>query len=427
MFKCLKPAFRMIFCSACLVFVLSVGFLHPETNDSVEYQKAAHNLLKNNLLYAGEISKHIDYRLFSKRTAGYPLFLIFQNNVSWVVGIASVFLLMLNYFLGLSVLNTLTKKTNAKYVYSWFFLLNIPLFLHTSFVMADLLLATIINLAAFVYCQSRISSSKKIKNLSLLWCLGVLVKPIILPSILLSPLVFSYLWIKQNKLYFSSLFPCFVFFLVSFFNQQQTGVFEYSSISTINLGQYNSKLLISEKYGYDSAQSYALRSEFMVPRTQNEYLDYKKTLQSLATETIFTNWPSYLKIHLLGSVKMILDPGRYELYTLLGITPSAFSLTEMIYAKDWQKLKLFMFSNIGVLGVFVILFLINLFKVFVFIFSLKELRKYWFFGLIFLYFLAIVGPVGAARFMLPISIVYLVFCSVGWVRLLDFFQKRSKG
>ena len=165
----------------------------------------------------------------------------------------------------------------------------------------------------------------------------------------------------------------------------------------------------------------------MVPRTQNEYLDYKKTLQSLATETIFTNWPSYLKIHLLGSVKMILDPGRYELYTFLGVTPSAFSLTEMIYAKDWQKLNRFMFSNIGVLGVFVILFLINLFKVFVFIFSLKELRKYWFFGLIFLYFLAIVGPVGAARFMLPISIVYLVFCSVGWVRLLDFFQKRSKG
>ena len=114
MSKGLKLAFRMIFCSACLVFVLSIGFLHPETNDSVEYQKAAHNLLKNNLLYAGEISKHLDYRLFSKRTAGYPLFLILQNNRLWVIGIASAFLILLNYFLGLSVLNTLTKKTNAK-------------------------------------------------------------------------------------------------------------------------------------------------------------------------------------------------------------------------------------------------------------------------------------------------------------------------
>ena len=427
MFKGLKLAFTMIFCLACFVFVLSVDVLHPETNDSVEYQNAAQNLLKNNILYSGQINESIDYRLFSKRTAGYPLFLIFQNNVSWIAGIASVFLLMLNYFLGLGMLSALSKKTKSSHAYSWLFLLNVPLFLQTSFVMADLLLATIINLAAFVYCQSRILSSKKIKDLSLLWCLGILVKPIILPSILLSPLIFSYLWVKQNKLYFSSLFPCFVFFLVSFFNQQQTGIFEYSSISTINLGQYNSKLLISEKYGYDSAQSYALRSEFMVPRTQNEYLDYKKTLQSLATETIFTNWPSYLKIHLLGSVKMILDPGRYELYTFLGVTPSAFSLTEMIYAKDWQKLNQFMFSNIGVLGVFVILFLINLFKVFIFIFSLKELREYWFFGLIFLHFLAIVGPVGAARFMLPISILYLVFCSVGWMRLLDFFQKRSKG
>jgi hypothetical protein len=358
----LKLAFAAIFCSACLVFVLSAGGLHPETNDSVEYQKAAHNLLKNNLLYAGEIKKNIDYRLFSKRTAGYPLFLILQNNILWVIGIASAFLLLLNYFLGLSVLSTLTKKTKAKYVYSWFFLLNVPLFLHASFVMADLLLSSIINLSVFVYCQKQTSWPKKIVVLSVLWCLGVLVKPVILPSILLCPIIFAYLGFKQRKFYFSSLLPGLVFLLVSFANQYQTGIFEYSSISTINLGQYNSKLLVSEKYGYDSAQSYASRGEFVVPRTQNEYLDYKKNLQSLATETIFTNWPSYLKIHLLGSIKMILDPGRYELYTFLGITPSSFSLTEMVYAKDWQKLNRFMISNIGVLLLFTVLFIVNVFK-----------------------------------------------------------------
>ena len=426
MLRGLKLAIIMIFCLACLVFVLSAAVLHPETNDSVEYQNATHNLLKNNLLYAGEINKSIDYRLFSKRTAGYPLFLIFQNNVSWVVGIASALLLILNYFLGLGILRTLTKKRKANHTYSLIFLLNVPLFLHTSFVMADLLLASIINLAVFVHCQKQTPWCKKIVTLSVLWCLGVLVKPVILPSILLSPIVFAYLGFKQRKFYFSSLLPGLVFVLVSFFNQQQTGVFEYSSISTINLGQYNSKLLISEKYGYDSAQSYALKSEFMVPRNKDAYLNYKKNLQYLATETIFTNWPSYLKIHLLGSVKMILDPGRYELCTFLGITPSAFSLTEMIYAKDWQKLKLFMFSDIWVLLVFAVLFIVNVFKFLVFAFCLKELREHLFFSFIFLYFFAVVGPVGAARFMLPISVLYLVFCSVGWARVSDFFQKRSK-
>lgn len=426
MLRGLRLAFTILFCSACLIFVLSVAGLSPETNDSVEYQNAAHNLLKNNLLYAGEINKSIDYRLFSKRTAGYPLFLIFQNNVSWVVGLASALLLILNYFLGLGILSTLTKKRKANHTYSWIFLLNVPLFLHTSFVMADLLLASIINLAVFVFCQKQTSWSKKIVTLSILWCLGVLVKPVILPSILLSPIVFAYLGFKHRKFYFSSLLPGLVFVLVSFFNQQQTGVFEYSSISTINLGQYNSKLLIAEKYGYDSAQSYAFKSEFMVPRNKDAYLNYKKNLQYLATETIFTNWPSYLRIHLLGSIKMILDPGRYELYTFLGITPSAFSLTEMIYAKDWQKLKLFMFSNIGVLLVYAVLFIVNVFKFLVFAFSLKGLREHLFFCFIFLYFFAVVGPVGAARFMLPISVLYLVFCSIGWTRVSDFFQKRSK-
>ncbi len=85
-----------------------------------------------------------------------------------------------------------------------------------------------------------------------------------------------------------------------------------------------------------------------------------------------------------------------------------------------------MFSDIWVLLVFAVLFIVNVFKFLVFAFSLKELREHLYISFIFLYFFAVVGPVGAARFMLPISVLYLVFCSIGWARVSDFFQKRSK-
>ena len=423
----LRLVFVTLFFAICLIFVLSVFVFRPETNDSLEYQKTAKNLVNKNLFYSGDTNETVDYRLFSKRTIGYPVFLVFQNNTTWIVRVASVFLLLLNFFVGLGLLGNLTRKKEASWVFSFLYLLNVPLLLHTSFVMADLLLTSIVCLAAFVYYHDRVLQKQKIKILSLFWCLGLLVKPIISPSILLSPFLFLHLKHKHKKTFLVTLLPVLVFFSFSFFNQKQTGIFEYSSISTINLGQYNSKLLVSEKFGYDSAQSYASRNEFSVPRNKKEYVKYGREVKSLSAKTILSNWPSYLKIHVLGSIKMLLDPGRFELYSFLGIKPAAFSLTEMIYAKDWQKLKRFMFSNFGVLFVFVVLFVLNVLKLFAFFLGVRGLKKRRFVAFVFLYFFVIVGPVGAARFMLPISVLYLVFCSIGWSRALYFFQKSSKG
>ena len=132
-----------------------------------------------------------------------------------------------------------------------------------------------------------------------------------------------------------------------------------------------------------SAQSYASRNEFSVPRNKKEYIKYGKEVKSLSAKTILSNWPNYLKIHVLGSIKMLLDPGRFELYTFLGIKPAAFSLTEMIYAKDWQKLKRFMFSNFGVLFVFVVLFVLNVLKLFAFFLGVRGLKKRRFVAFVF--------------------------------------------
>jgi Ca2+/Na+ antiporter len=117
MAKNIKLPFILIFCSACFVFVFATFSQQHSINDSLEYQSAAKNLIKNNSLYAGETNEILDYRLFSKRTAGFPFYLIFQYISPWVVGLASVFLLLLSYFFGLHLVNRLTKNRKTSRVY----------------------------------------------------------------------------------------------------------------------------------------------------------------------------------------------------------------------------------------------------------------------------------------------------------------------
>ena len=129
----LRLVFVTLFFTTCFVFILSVSVFRPETNDSLEYQKTAKNLVNKNLFYSGDTNETVDYRLFSKRTVGYPVFLVFQNNTTWIVRVASVFLLLLNFFVGLSLLGNLTRKKEASLVFSFLYLLNVPLLLHILF------------------------------------------------------------------------------------------------------------------------------------------------------------------------------------------------------------------------------------------------------------------------------------------------------
>ena len=76
---------RFIFSLSLLMVALVVTIAYhyykptPPLNDTIEYQYAADNLLKNNILYGGNSNQPVDYRLYSKRTLGYPIFLLFQQ------------------------------------------------------------------------------------------------------------------------------------------------------------------------------------------------------------------------------------------------------------------------------------------------------------------------------------------------------------
>jgi hypothetical protein len=128
----------------------------------------------------------------------------------------------------------------------------------------------------------------------------------------------------------------------------------------------------------------------------------------------------------MGAIKMVLDPGRFELYTFFNQPTSDISLTELIFARNWSKLENSLKATPMLLYVFLFFLAIQVLKLLGLVFSASRLVKNGFVLLMALYFVGITGPVGAARFFVPVSVLALVFSALGWERALHFFKKRSK-
>ena len=411
-----------------LVATIAYHYYKPSTplNDTIEYQNAADNLLKNNILYGGNSSQPVDYRLYSKRTLGYPIFLLFQQQNEHLILVSTVLLYVLLFFLGLHILSLFIQKKAAFLSYILLFLLHIAFTIHTILHMADLLVAAAVTSTVLVYYSHNASTYQKIFYISLLWGLGLFLKPVFLPSLLLIPVIVLYLKRATAKWHYWLLLPLAVWAMGCTVNYSSSGVFEYSSISTINLGQYNAKLMVANVDGADAASDFTLSEAFSVPRTLPQYVHYKQRVSEEAITAIQDNPLAYAKVHLAGMIKMVLDPGRFEIYTFFGMNDHKVSLTELLYSGDWDRVAEVMSKNIVVLFVFLTLLFVGIVKVVLVCFSLSRIKQTFFMLFMITYFVVITGPVGAARFMLPVSILYLVLAAIGTQHILAFFQKRSK-
>lgn len=398
----------------------------PPLNDTIEYQYAADNLLKNNILYGGNSNQPVDYRLYSKRTLGYPIFLLFQQQNEHLILVSTVLLYVLLFFLGLHILSLFIQKKAAFLSYILLFLLHIAFTIHTTLHMADLLVAAAVTGTVLVYHSHNTSTYQKIFYISLLWGLGLFLKPVFLPSLLLIPVILIYLKRATAKWHYWLLLPLAVWVMGCTVNYSSSGVFEYSSISTINLGQYNAKLMVANVGGVDAASDFTRSEAFSVPRTLPQYVNYKQGVREEAITAVQDNPLAYAKVHLAGMIKMVLDPGRFEIYTFFGMNDHNVSLTELLYSGDWGRVEEVMSKNKVVLFAFLALLFVGILKVVLVSFSLKRVKEIFFLLFMITYFVVITGPVGAARFMLPVSVLYLVLAAIGTQHVLAFFQKRSK-
>lgn len=400
------------------------------TNDSVEYLYLADNLFEG-VHYAGDLDNELDYRLFSKRPLGFAVMLALSAATSpHITRIINVILALLLYLIGVFIIKE-WKGINTPLIniYSINFALCIGLVFTTQLIMADLLLAVIIAIMLYSYLRYRKNYSKPLLNtIGVLWGLALLVKPIMLPSVLIAIFLFVIAKARHKTFGFGLLLPLVIVGLVYYQNYKLTSVAHFSSISAINKVHYNSKLLISNKYGIDSANSFPKQFNFEVPRDRSSFKEYITKADRSTVVVILDHPMDYLKLHLVGMIKSVVDPGRFEIYTLAGENTADESLTELLYSGNFKTVMQRMISAGWILWVFVLALMLNILRVCALgIGVISKDTVSLLLAFVLLYFIGIAGPIGAFRFVLPAIIPYLILSSIGLHRSIVFLKKRTVG
>ena len=386
--------------------------------DSKEYLALSENLKEHATHYAGNLSEEIDMRLYNKRPPGYSAFLGINSGEHQLLSRFLQFLLtLLNFFIGLGILRLIHSDKRTLVLYTIFFALGFSFLLTSGFIMADLFLCTLISLIVHQLILYR--KSKQIVSLrwiSLLLTLAVLTKPVVLPLVLIASVYLASVFLIKNS-HWALLLPLSVLLVVFSLNYSRFGFLHYSSISAINLSQYNAGLL-PDKTTHEG---------IAISSTTEEYRAYNQRVTSEAKNTIRTNFGEYISIHLTGSLKMLVDPGRFEIYSSLGNNNPEEPLTPLVYQRKWAELWTKMKGQFLPFSIFLFLLILSFIKLLGLFLSLGYIKKaeIALMILVLAYFVGITGPIGAFRFLIPVY-VPLPHSKLGrYFQLFKILQERS--
>lgn len=399
------------------------------TIDSVEYFSLAKNL-KKGVHYAGDLTQKTDFRLFNKRPIGYPIFLIL-NPSSLGRKIIQLCIILFCFFIGLAILNTETNSTVLLRTYTAFYFLSLPLWFSASFMMGDLWMMAIVSTIWFFLLKWHADKNRYWKNLIILLIfIGLLFKPVMIPISVFLILPFAFRLFYKRKLEIMWLLPFFLILFYSWFHSTKTGRFEYSSISTTNLAQYNARWLISSEFGEDSAASFLATHHIGVPRSPWAYAKYQDTLYKTGKKVILSKPLSYSKIHLAGMLKCVLDPGMFETKLFIRNNPLLDEpLTPLIYSGDWGKIFKIVQSNLWMFSLLLFSLLLGLLR----LLGLVLVLKYWRRPVVYIslltigYFVFFTGPLGSFRFLIPVFVPTLVLAVLGLALWINRFKKSPVG
>jgi len=407
--------------------------LNFKLTDPYQYLTEAKNIIEHGVFYCGDLSKPINFDLYTLRPPGYPLFLsvfyllkaplyviiFFQN----IISISSIFLvrktiLLFNY------------KKKYDVIFMGLLLLTPSQFIYANTIFAEVIFQFFIVLMfRYIILFSKFKKGKYLLWYSIALVLAAFTKPVMYLFVVPSFLYMLYLSYKIKKYYPAvlSIMPILAVLLLMSWNHKRTNTYQYSSIQTINLLNYNTRLYVMSKKGAEFADKFLDSIHNNADKIQ-DYAERTTYLNKASQNYLRHNLFGYGFYHLQGSVFAMLDPGRFDI--------SNFFLLNTKNVK--QKGILFHLNNGGILSV--IKFLIDTYSIplllflglilFFNIFKLVSLILFVFnkrinlnfkiivLGLL-LYIILLAGPVGASRYLMP-----LVPIIIGVILIDNFFIEK---
>lgn len=418
----------LIICIHLVLLVYQWINKHAYTIDSYEYLFLAKNILTEGQFYAADLSKAIDIDYFTKILPLYPLFLIIVSFGSFslesiifaqtLVSLLTLFLFE-KYFL--------RDRINAKQLalFSLFIIITPSYFIYSKMVMSETLLLLFIVLFMIGYDKINTKTSLLKLNLNGFSLITLfLTKPVFY---LFFPIYSIFLYLKtKNIKKVSIVIGLILFCLLTYmgYNYHRTDYFHFSSIQRMGFVSFNTFYYQIQELGFEEAHTYTDSLHALAKSNfPNDYKAYTSFLMDKSIAFCLQHPVNYSIYYAKGILVFFLDPGRFDIYNFLGwdkwgqdglmtlIRTEGFSGI-FSYLKQ-QPLPVLIFLS-GVLFAN----LIKLIGFIIYLFGFKSLKLIDFFMIsIILYVAILTGPLGAARYSLPIQFM-LIYCSIiGFSRL----------
>jgi hypothetical protein len=213
--------------------------------------------------------------------------------------------------------------------------------------------------------------------------------------------------------------PVLVVGLYMLWNQQRTGYFHFSSIAEINLLQYNAAGVLRRIAGPEVEAKWVTQVIDQA-NAAPDFATRQRFIQAEASAMLTAHLGLYVRQHVQGMAALFLDPGRFDLSQLLGWPPpdGGGLLMQARQGRLWQAATSLPWGQLGLLGV---ILLANLARLGFAVRGFRRLQydsasmRYgrWVAVGLLLYVAALTGPLGAARFLVPVWPLLLALALMG--------------
>jgi hypothetical protein len=392
--------------------------------DSKEYVQAAENLRAHGTLYCGEWEKRphrTDF--YSKRPPLYPLLLA---GIGWPGSMVLLqnLLSLFNLWLMMRLLLSLGFP-RKRLLWALPFLLLYPAqFIYSNLIMTEVLLQSL--LLGMAWSLSHFVSQVRGKYLGIyvaLLSLGILLKPVMYVFAFVHPLLMGYFYLRKYRhkaLLPVAFLPLVVVLAYSGWNHSRTGAFHFSSIQSINLLQYNTYYTLLRAEGEAVADSVVDGIAARADRISS-YPERQAYIRSASVEQLSQHPGAYLGLHLKGMAHFFIDPGRFDLYSFLGLEKREGKGKGLLYHYSQEGYRgVFNYLKTQPLGLLAWLLLIALAHAVKLLGGLRfafrrsiPLDQRLLLGMWVLYLAGLTGPLGASRFAVPVFPLLLIMALLG--------------
>jgi len=384
-----------------LLLVLCKQWINSaELVDSGEYKNAAHNISNGQGWSACLPNDTCDQLCLpeTRRTPGYPLLI----SLFYFSNLLLLFQVMLAALVP-KLMHALLLKTGNEQSFkiAMVLLLLYPLqFYYAAMLMPEIICQVLVLYLIIAWID------KRWMRVAIALTFLLLLKPVFMPWAWL--VLVAQFWIKNKQRIWLALPIAFVF-LVSCLNFRQTGLIHYTSMPVTNAFEYNIRNLVKGEVSGEEMY-------YKIAARKMDSMNFQEKYHFMKTETqkaISMSPVKYAYLHALGSAKALLDPGRYDMVAFFQL-PQGRGFMNNSGSGFWA-------SQPPAFWLYIIFFaLLALLKACLSVFVVfKKLPNKRILIFPVIYTLALIGPVGSARYLLPVMPIIIIMSAIGWNSLFN--------